>query len=50
MGFDLVDEMQWEDIVEWVSLEDAGLENGFEDDTVPGELWNWYFKDGSGLA
>ena len=24
--FDLVDEMQWEDVVECISLEDAGLE------------------------
>lgn len=50
MEMDLVDQMHWEDLVEWVSLEDAGLENPYEDDTVPGELWHHYFKDGSGLA
>lgn len=32
--FDLVDQMQWEDLVEWVSLEDAGLENPREYDNV----------------
>ena len=29
--FDLVDEMQWEDVVEFLSLEEAGLEEA--DDT-----------------
>ena len=32
--FDLVDEMQWEDLIEFESLESAGLENSFEADTV----------------
>ena len=33
---DLVDQMEWEDSdkIEWVSLEDAGLES-FDVDTVP---------------
>ena len=33
--FDLVDQMQWEDLVVFLSLEDAGLENPREFDTVP---------------
>lgn len=29
--FDLVDEMQWEDVVEFLSLEEAGLEEYVEE-------------------
>lgn len=42
--FDLVDEMEWEDHVEWVSLESAGLENSVDYDTVPGAMRE-YFMD-----
>ena len=41
--FDLVDEMQWEDLTEFLTLEEAGLEN--EDyDTVPAVI-KAYYKD-----
>ena len=33
-NFDLVDEMQWEDLVEFETLESAGLENEYVADTV----------------
>lgn len=42
--FDLVDEMQWEDLVEWVSLEDAGLEDSPVWDTVCAAQLQ-YFRD-----
>ncbi len=41
--FDLVDEMQWEDLTDFLTLEQAGLENQ-DYDTVPGSL-NKYFED-----
>lgn len=41
--FDLVDEMQWEDNAEYISLEDAGLENK-DIDTVPAILNRDYFR------
>jgi hypothetical protein len=43
MQFDLVDEMQWEDLVEFESLESAGLET-YDKDTVPGAMQQ-YFED-----
>lgn len=43
MHFDLVDEMHWEDLVEFESLESAGLES-YDKDTVPGAMQQ-YFKD-----
>lgn len=43
MELDLVDEMQWEDVVEFETLEQAGLENR-DIDTVPGALRE-YFRD-----
>lgn len=42
-SFDLVDEMQWEDNTEFISLEDAGLENK-DIDTVPAILNKEYFR------
>lgn len=44
-ALDLVDEMQWEDSdkVEFISLEDAGLENR-DDDTVPAIRNRDYFR------
>lgn len=43
---DLVDEMQWEDSdkIEWVSLEDAGLES-FDVDTVPAAQSVYYREE-----
>lgn len=41
--FDLVDEMQWEDNTEFITLEDAGLENK-DIDTVPAILNKEYFR------
>lgn len=41
--FDLVDEMQWEDNAEFITLEDAGLENK-DIDTVPAILNKEYFS------
>jgi hypothetical protein len=42
-AFDLVDEMQWEDLTEFLTLEEAGLENA-DYDTVPSaqkhEVWD----------
>ena len=41
--FDLVDEMEWEDNAEFITLEDAGLENK-DIDTVPTILNKEYFR------
>lgn len=38
MQLDLVDEMMWEDIVEFETLEGAGLEESTEDDPVHGQF------------
>lgn len=44
--FDLVDEMQWEDLVEFESLESAGLENQ-DFDTIPNiQRENYYNLEG----
>jgi len=43
MEFDLVDEMQWEDLTEFLTLEEAGLESR-DMDTVPAALQNEYFR------
>jgi len=42
--FDLVDEMQWEDLTEFLSLEDAGLENS-DIDTIPAINNREYFRE-----
>ena len=34
---DLVDEMQWEDVIEFETLEDAGLEESRDDEPVHGQ-------------
>ena len=47
MILDLVDEMQWEDVVEFVTLQEAGLED-VAYDTVNGTA-NPYFLDESGI-
>jgi len=45
--FDLVDEMQWEDIVEFETLEEAGLEEGFISDSVPAAQMTYYKEEGN---
>ncbi len=47
MILDLVDEMQWEDLTEFETLESAGLENGMEFDTVPGSQYQYYRDEGN---
>jgi len=39
---DLVDEMQWEDLVEFETLESAGLEDSFIADSVPAAQKEYY--------
>lgn len=46
LEFDLVDEMQWEDLVEFESLESAGLENAIDRDTIPGAQFDYYRDEG----
>lgn len=41
-NLDLVDEMQWEDIVDFLTLEEAGLEDRTYDN-VPSALMREYF-------
>jgi hypothetical protein len=45
--FDLVDEMQWEDLVEFETLESAGLENSFENDSVQSAQMDYYKEEGN---
>ena len=47
MEFDLVDEMQWEDVVEFLTLQEAGLED-VAYDNVNGAL-SEYFQGESGI-
>lgn len=44
MELDLVDEMQWEDVVNFLTLEEAGLE-GYDVDTVPACVNREFFRD-----
>ena len=44
-GFDLVDQMQWEDLIVFESLESAGLEDGYSGDTVPAAQSAYYFEE-----
>lgn len=44
--FDLVDEMHWEDLTTFESLEDAGLENARENDSVTGAQKPYYVEEG----
>jgi hypothetical protein len=46
MQFDLVDEMMWEDLVDFLTLEEAGLENHHDRDTVPGALRTYFDEEG----
>ena len=43
--FDLVDEMMWEDLVEFESLESAGLEDNYCGDTVPAAQKAYYDEE-----
>lgn len=43
-AFDLVDEMQWEDLTDFLTLEEAGLEND-DDDTIPAINNREYFRE-----
>jgi hypothetical protein len=43
--FDLVDEMQWEDLIEFETLESAGLEDSFIADSVPAAQKVYYFEE-----
>ncbi len=43
-GFDLVDQMQWEDLIVFESLESAGLEDSYSGDTVPAAQ-SLYYND-----
>ena len=42
--FDLVDQMQWEDLVDFLTLEEAGLENS-DHDTIPAINNREYFRE-----
>lgn len=44
---DLVDEMMWEDLVEFETLDSAGLESRKENDTVPGAQREYYNEEGN---
>lgn len=44
--FDLVDEMMWEDLVDFETLESAGLEDSRVSDTVPGAQREYYDEEG----
>lgn len=44
--YDLVDQMMWEDLEDFLTLEEAGLENSRENDTVPGsQLFGYYNEE-----
>jgi hypothetical protein len=43
--FDLVDEMMWEDLVEWETLEAAGLENSDRDGVCSAQI-AYYMEEG----
>jgi hypothetical protein len=43
--FDIVGEMQWEDLVEFETLESAGLEDSFVADSVPAAQKLYYSEE-----
>jgi len=45
--FDLVDEMMWEDLTDFLTLEEAGLEGSFCKDTVPAAQSEYYKEEGN---
>jgi hypothetical protein len=44
-GFDLVDEMMWEDLTEFLTLEEAGFENS-DLDNMGGALREYFTDEG----
>lgn len=46
MNFDLVDEMMWEDLTDFLTLEEAGLENTDRDNI--GAVLRIYFEEEGG--
>lgn len=44
---DLVDEMMWEDMIEFLTLEEAGLEAVPCKDTVPAAQSEYYLEEGN---
>jgi len=45
--FDLVDEMIWEDLTDFLTLEEAGLEDSYVGDTVPAAQMIYYKEEGN---
>jgi hypothetical protein len=45
MEFDLVDEMMWEDLIDFESLESVGLEDSYCGDTVPAAQAVYYSEE-----
>lgn len=45
--FDLVDEMMWEDLTDFMTLQEAGLEEGFVADSVPAAQSIYYAEEGN---
>ena len=43
--FDLVDEMMWEDLVDFETLESAGLEDEYKGDTIPAAQKEYYDEE-----
>lgn len=46
MNFDLVDQMIWEDLVDFLTLEEAGLENS-DFDTISAAQRVYYLEEGN---
>lgn len=46
-NFDLVQEMEWEDHTDFLTLEEAGLENSFIADSVPAAQKVYYTEEGN---
>lgn len=42
MDYDLVDQMMWEDLEEFLTLEEAGLEDSRMNDSVPAAQLEYY--------
>lgn len=46
--YDLVDEMQWEDLEDFLTLEEAGLETAQDCDTISNAQWEGYYIEEDG--
>jgi len=44
---DLVDEMHWEELTEFLTLEEAGLEDPYCGDNVPAAQMEYYKEEGN---